>query len=258
MHPQIRKGLSAFPVVCAQGKVDRPFRHEQAPAVPAMVSPRSLYVPTASGCDAGIGDDSQAVTDVPHRGTRHVRRCTVSKRQGKHQPRCSAKKNAPHSAAFHTTSTHRTMPRGAPRGAPPPAHIFGAGGHRDGPAACAPVNANESLKMAKNRTAHIHGSLMAQPPPNARWLLRLTAAASAPNAWAARKVRPTHDQLLPVPVSYAAPRGCACTAHKNRLPGPGLHDNVRGRQSTEPARNRVCRVQRGGYVVQLQCSTLPP
>ena len=28
LHPQIRKGLFAFSVVCAQGQVDRPFRHQ--------------------------------------------------------------------------------------------------------------------------------------------------------------------------------------------------------------------------------------
>ena len=156
--------------------------------MPAMVSPWSLYVPTACGCDALIGDDAQAVTNVPHRRTQHVWRNIVRKRHGKQQPRRSTKKNASQSAACHTTSTHRTD---ACHGAPPPAHICGAGGHRDGPAACAPANANESSKKnGKEANCTLRGSLKAQLPPNANWLSRLTAAASAANAWAAS--RTTH------------------------------------------------------------------
>ena len=105
--PQIREGLSALSVVGAQGEVDRPFRHQQAPPMPTMV-PLSCYlnIRAAGGCNALLRDNVLAVTDVPHNGTQHFRRFTFSERQCKHQPRCSTQKNAPHCAASHTMSTH--------------------------------------------------------------------------------------------------------------------------------------------------------
>ena len=228
--------------------------------MPAMVSPWSLYIPAACGRNALIGDDAQAVTDVPHRGTHHVRRCTVRKRHGKHQPRRSTKKNAPHSAACHTMSTQRTDAcKGARRAArcrlrrsAVPAAATTA------PLPSPPRTQTSHKEMAKKRTttdARIpEGQAITQHP----LAVAPESAPLAPPMPGLPAVRPTHNRLLPVPVSHAAPRCCACAPKKNRLPGHGVHDNVSGRLSTKPAGNRVCRVQRGGYVVQLQCPTLPP
>ena len=227
--------------------------------MPAVVMPWSLYVPTACGCDGLIGDDAQAVTDVPHRLTQHVRRCTVRKRHGKHQPRRSAKKKAPHSAACHTSRTHRNDAcQGARRaacrrlrGSAVPAATATAS--QPG----APRTRTSNQKKVKKRTAQCTDPCrpIHHPTPTG---CRVCPPPLVPPMPGLPAVRPTHDRLLPVPVSYAAPRGCACAPQKNRLPGPGLHDNIPGRQSNEPAGNWVCRVQRGGYVVQLQRSTLPP
>ena len=109
--------------------------------MPTMVSSWSLYIPDACGCNALVRDNAQAVTDVPHSGTRHFRRFTVRKQHGKQQPRCSTEKNVQHIAAFHTMRTHRTDER---QSAPPHAQTCVVGGHRDGLASCALAIANES------------------------------------------------------------------------------------------------------------------
>ena len=79
----------------------------------ATMVPLSCYlnIRAAGGRNALLRDNAQAVTDVPHSGTQHFRRFTVGGRQCKHQPRCSTQKNAPHCAASHRMSTHRTEAR---------------------------------------------------------------------------------------------------------------------------------------------------
>ena len=75
--------------------------------MPTMVPlPCYLNIPAAGGRNALVRDNAQAVTDVSHSSTQHLRRFTVGERHCKHQPGCSSQKHAPQCAAIHTMSTH--------------------------------------------------------------------------------------------------------------------------------------------------------
>ena len=73
-----------------------------------VLLPCYLNIRAAGRRNPLVRSNAQAVTNVPHNGTQHLRRLRVRERHCKHQPRCSTQKHVPHYAASHTMSTHCT------------------------------------------------------------------------------------------------------------------------------------------------------